>query len=180
MEEPTWLTQTVLEAAVSLRKFLLRHFFWPRPDFLRVLWFTPEPDPSSGRYHFMQYIGHPWYIKPTLTRRWNLKSWILWLAGGYVPSASHPEYRPEGYRIAELGPVSLEGRGINEMQGAKQRILTKFQGCPFSHIQGTMKAPYNPEHLHGLGSMGDGAADQNYDSETRRLAKKRIHSNQDN
>lgn len=167
-----WLAQIALEVAVTLRKFLMRHFFLPRPDFLRVLWFTPEPDASTGRYHFMQYIGHPWYINPTFTQRWSLKSWALWLTGGYVPSNHLPEYRPEGYRIAELGPVSLEGKGVDEMQGAKQRIMTRFGGCPFSYIQETAMTPCRPENLHGLVSRGDGATKQDYDSETRRLAKK--------
>lgn len=123
----------------------------------------------------MQYIGHPWYIKPTLTKRWNLKSWVLWLTGGYIPSKYLPEYRPEGYRIADLGPVSLEGKGIDEMQGAKQKIMTRFPGCPFSSIQQTTKVPYKPEHLHTFGSREDGVMSQDYDSEMRRLAKKRLY-----
>ncbi|KAJ5173597.1 uncharacterized protein N7500_001528 [Penicillium coprophilum] len=146
LEEPAWLTQTALEAVVTVRKFLIRHFFLPRPDFLRSRWFTSEPDPSTGRYHFMQYIGHPWYIKPTLIQRWGLKSWVLWFTGGYIPSKYLPEYRPEGYRIADLGPVSLEGKGADEMRDAKQRVMTRFQGCPFSYIQET-KTPYKTKRL---------------------------------
>lgn len=139
---------TAVKATVTLRKFLIRHFFLPRPDFLRSRWFTSKPDSSTRRYHFMQYIGHPWYIKPSLTQRWNFKSWMLWLTGGYVPSNHQPEYRPEGYHIAELGPVSLEGKGIDEMQRAKQRVMTRFQGCPFPHIQKTTSTPCKPEQLH--------------------------------
>ncbi|KAJ9615189.1 hypothetical protein H2200_001263 [Cladophialophora chaetospira] len=133
LPEPTWLVQTALNTAVAIRKVLLRHFFLPRPGFLRVLWLTQESQPTTGRYHFMQYIGHPWYIKPSLTRRWNFNSWVLWLSGGYIPSKSLAGYRPEGYKIAELGPVALEGKGINEMQDAKQRIMVGFRGCPFFH-----------------------------------------------
>jgi hypothetical protein len=122
-----------MSTAVAVRKFLIRHFFWPRPDFLRVGWFTQEPDPVTGRYHFMQYIGHPWYINPTLSQRWRFKSWLLWLTGGFVPSQDLPEYRPQGYKLAELGPIALEGKGIDEMREGKQRIMTGFQGCPFPH-----------------------------------------------
>jgi len=81
----------------------------------------------------MQYIGHPWYINPTLGRRWNLNSWLLWLTGGYVPSSQRPEYRPEGYKIAELGPASLEGKGLDEMEKRKPIIAQKFRGCPFPY-----------------------------------------------
>lgn len=97
-----------------------------------------------------------------------------------MPSKYLPEYRPEGYRIGELGPVSLEGKGIDEMQGAKQRIMTRLQGCPFSYIQESTKTPYKPKHLHRLVSRGDGVTNQDYDSETSRLAKRRVHSNENN
>ncbi|KAJ5732694.1 hypothetical protein N7493_004175 [Penicillium malachiteum] len=95
LQEPYWLIQKALDTAVILRKFLIKHFLLPRPHFLRSRWLTSEPDPS-GRYHFLQYIGHPWYINPTFTRRWNFNSWVLWLTGGYVPSKYHPEHRLKG------------------------------------------------------------------------------------
>lgn len=97
-----------------------------------------------------------------------------------MPSKYLPEYRPEGYRIAELGPVSLEGKGIDEMQGAKQRIMTSFQGCPFSYIQESTKTLYKPKHLHRLVSRGEGVTNQDYDSETSRPAKRRVYSNENN
>ncbi len=132
LDEPTQVTQISLTAVVMLRKFLLRHFFLPRFAFLRMRWFTTGPDRATGRYHFLQYIGYPWYIKPTLAQRWNLKSWILWLTGGYVPSKHLPKYRSEGYKIAELGPTALESKGIEEMHDAKQTVIAQFHGCPFS------------------------------------------------
>ena len=124
-----WVQQA-LHLAITFRKYILSNLFLPRPQFLRVLWFTPTPDETTGKYHFMQYIGHPWYIKPTLTQRYNLNSWLLWLTGGFVPSDSKPEYRPDGYKINELGPVSLEGKGIDEMEAAKP-LIQRLQGCPF-------------------------------------------------
>lgn len=95
---------------------------------MRVLWFS-DADPVTGRYHFEQYIGRPWYIKPTLMRRFKFNSWLLWLTGGYLPSNDQPQYRPEGYKINELGPTSLEGKGLDEMENAKLAI-SKAQGCP--------------------------------------------------
>ena len=131
-EPPHWVQRT-LHLSVAVRKWLIRNLFLPRPTFMRVLWFTPTPDSTTGKYHFMQYIGHPWYIKPTLTRRWNLNSWLLWLTGGFMPSEKRSEYRPEGYNISHLGPVSLEGKGANEMEAAKPAIR-RVQGCPlFMH-----------------------------------------------
>jgi hypothetical protein len=127
-DPPVWV-QTTLDTAVAIRKFLLRHLFLPRPHFMRKVWFS-EANPQTGKYHFEQYIGHPWYIEPSFGRRWNLKSWLLWATGGYVPSTSKTQYRPEGYLIPDLGPVKLEGQGMDEMEAAKPAIRS-IQGCPF-------------------------------------------------
>ena len=128
-EPPLWV-QNTLNMAMGLRKRLIRNLFLPRPEIMRVLWFTLKADSVTGRYHLEQYIGHPWYIKPTMARRWSPKSCLLWLTGGYVPSETYREYRPEGYKIAEIGPVSLEGKDIDEMEIAKVGIL-RAQKCPF-------------------------------------------------
>ena len=47
-----------------------------------------------------------------------------------MPSETQRQYRPEGYKIADLGPVALEGKGVEEMQPAKDKIR-KLQRCPF-------------------------------------------------
>lgn len=127
-EPPVWVS-TALELGISLRKLFVRHLLPPRPWSMRALWFT-DADPRTGNFHAAQYVGHPWYVEPTLRRRWNLNSWLLWLSGGYVPSSSTPEYRPEGYEIQKLGPVQFEGKGLEEMKVARDAIL-KLQGCPF-------------------------------------------------
>ena len=125
--------QNTLDFAIGLRKWLIQQLFLPRPQLLRVLWFS-DADETTGKYHFEQYIGHPWYIKPTLARRWHLKSCLLWLTGGYIPSEKGRRFRPEGYRILDLGPVSLEGKGTVEMEAAKVTIRS-MQGCPFYRKQ---------------------------------------------
>jgi hypothetical protein len=127
-EPPTWV-QTTLNLGIFLRKFILRYLCPPRPQSMRPQWFS-KADPKTGKYHAEQYIGLPWYVEPSLRRRWNLNSWLLWLTGGHVPSKSTPEYRPEGYRIQELGPVQLEGKGLKEMEAARD-VISKLQGCPF-------------------------------------------------
>ncbi|KAL2398838.1 ER-bound oxygenase mpaB' [Exophiala dermatitidis] len=132
LEEPQWPIQMTLEIAVLLRKYMIRFFFLPRPEFFRVSYFTATPDPLTKRYHTMQYIGHPWYIKPSLARRWNINSWLLWLSGGYIPSTHDNRYHPEGYRIPEVGPASLAGQGVDEMLDTRVRILRTVKSCPFS------------------------------------------------
>jgi hypothetical protein len=129
IDEPRAGLQAALNIGIGLRKFILKHLLPPRPGFMRMPWFS-KADRETGKYHFEQYIGKPWYIKPTFARRWNIQSWLLWLTGGYVPSSSQMEYRPEGYTIPELGPARFEGKGLEEMEVAKSAIR-KIQGCPF-------------------------------------------------
>jgi hypothetical protein len=89
---------------------------------MRVRSVVREPDAVSGNLRCLQYIGRPFYVKPTISRRWGLKAWLLWTFGGHVPAADLPEYKPEGYRIEDLGPSSLQGRGVAEMQVASCTI----------------------------------------------------------
>lgn len=117
-----------MDIVVEIRKFALRNFFLPRPRFLRREWFT-ELDRRTGRAHFGQYIAHPWYIKPSLTTRWGLNALLLRLVGGIIPGDER--YCPEGYRIHELGPVELVGKGDAEMQNTRDELSAK-RGCVFS------------------------------------------------
>jgi hypothetical protein len=119
----------VLNTVVELRKFALRNFFLPRPRFLRKTWFT-ELDSRTGRAHFGQYIAHPWYIKPSFMKRWGPKALLLRLVGGVVPGDKR--YHPDGYRIHELGPSELVGKGDAEMRNTREELKEKRMGCVFS------------------------------------------------
>jgi hypothetical protein len=130
LEEPRQWVHLLLSLVISARKLILKHLLLPRPQFMRVSFFS-EADPKTGKYFFEQYIGHPWYIKPTFRRRWNYKSWLLWITGGYVPSSAMPEYCPDGYSIPTVGPAVFAGKGGEEMENAKHEIR-RAQGCPIS------------------------------------------------
>ena len=133
-EEPAMWMKWTLAGAIAIRRFIIQHMLLPRPPSSRMRWFSDEADAKTGNYHFEQYIGHPWYIKPSWERRWlRLNSWLLWLTGGYVPSITQNEYRPEGCKLAELGPVRFEGKGKEEMDAAREAIA-KMQKCPF-HVR---------------------------------------------
>lgn len=128
-ETPSSWVRITVSVGIALRKFVLKHLLLPRPQSMAMPWFS-EIDPTTGRSLFEQYIGYPFYIKPTMLRRWGWKSWLLWLTGSYVPSSNKPEFRPEGYKIPDLGPAVFEGKGREEMEAAKTAIL-RMQGCPF-------------------------------------------------
>ncbi|CAA9957301.1 hypothetical protein PTMSG1_00909 [Pyrenophora teres f. maculata] len=129
LAKPPVIYTQILTTIVKVRKFALRNFFLPRPSFLRRKWFT-ELDKQTGRANFCQYTAHPWYIKPTFSARWGPKALLLRLIGGAVPGEN--KYFPHGYRIHELGPSKLVGRGDNEMEKTREEIRAKRRGCAFS------------------------------------------------
>ncbi|KAF2489011.1 hypothetical protein BU16DRAFT_600647 [Lophium mytilinum] len=126
--EPPALYVGTLNAIVGVRKFVLRHFFLPRPYFKRVKWFS-EPDLYTGCSHFMRYTAHPWYIKPSLSARWGWKAWLIWLAGGVLPGDE--KYFPGGYQICTLGPTALVSKGGAEMEKTREVLKAKRAGCHF-------------------------------------------------
>ena len=125
LQSPPVAYQTVIQGLVKLRKLMLRHLALPRPHFMRVRWFTDRPDPKTGCIHALQYISHPYYIRPTFSRRWGMKAWVLWFVGGSIPSQDKPEFYPEGYKICEMGPAALREKGTAEMCQAKASITAR-------------------------------------------------------
>lgn len=136
LEEPSRYMVVILEHVLTLRKFALKSLCLPRTNGSRELWFSSRPDPTTGRYHAVHYIDRPWYIEPSFQNRWNLVSWLLWLVGGAIPSKNSPENRPEGYHISELGPSAMEGKGVTEMNVAKELLRQQVTKCPFGHSIG--------------------------------------------
>lgn len=125
MKEPPALYAGILNFLITVRKFLTKHCFLPRPYFMRTKWFT-EIDPQTDRAHYLRYVAHPWYIEPSLSSRWGLKAWLIWLAGGLLPGDE--AYKPDGYRICELGPKSEVGKGGAEMEATRGEIRRRM-GC---------------------------------------------------
>ncbi|KAK3634242.1 hypothetical protein LTR56_015449 [Elasticomyces elasticus] len=130
-ERPSLLASLAVKVIVALRKLLVRHFFLPRPYFLRKRWFSDELN-ADGRFNFEQYIAHPWYIRPTLYNRWSLNSWLIRMVGGSVPGDQGAKYCPKGYIITELGPDDMRGKGEHDMQATRDRLSRNGRiDCPF-------------------------------------------------
>ena len=115
-----------------VRKLLLRHLALPRPEMMRKHYIPLGPDPSTYRYNAVEYLSYPWYVKPTLLRRWGPKSWITRLLGRKLPGDDGNKYLPEGWTHAEIGPRALSGKGIEKMDEDYKRLVSqKRGGCPF-------------------------------------------------
>ena len=123
---------SLVDGFFLLRKYLLRYFFLPRPDFLRKDYLPGEPDNETGRYSAKAYLSHPWYVKPTFKRRWGLRAWITRLLGRKLPGDDGNRYAPEGYKILEVGPDFQKHKGAKEMQVDRDRMVASGRGgCPF-------------------------------------------------
>lgn len=95
--------------------------------------FIPDgPNPQTGRFNARRYRIHPWYVKPTMLKRWGPKAWWIWMNGGVLPGDCMYKYHPEGYTTTEVGPESKKGKGKQQMDETQSRLSQKNRGgCPF-------------------------------------------------
>ena len=120
---------------LGVRKLVLRYFALPRPDVLRNHWIEASSDVQNGPFRLFDYLAHPWYVKPTMMRRWGPGAWITRLLGYKVPGDDGEKYYPQGYTFTDLGPQALRGKGIKEMDETQARLFHGNRGkCPFSPL----------------------------------------------
>lgn len=122
----------IVGAAFGIRRFVLRHLCPPRPEFLAVKELT-DADPVTGLYHTNSYLSHPYYIKPGFWNRWGVGAWFVYLSGGDLPGTRGAQYEPQGYRIEEVGPERMRGKGGKEMSEWADKLRNERPaGCPFN------------------------------------------------
>ncbi len=78
------------------------------------------------------YETQPWYVKPNFWNRYEPRAWKNWIMGLPVPGDEGDKYRPSGYKIPEIGPDSMKGKGADYMRMSKERLVgARMKGCPF-------------------------------------------------
>lgn len=108
MPAPSPLIVALVEVLVQLRRFMLRHLALPRSPRRSKHYIASGPSKlDSERYHALRYRGFPWYIAPvsSISLKARLKD----------QPPPGPLYRSDGYKILELGPDELQGKGELEM-----------------------------------------------------------------
>lgn len=107
----------------------------PRPGFMRKRNTTDTPTPQ-GTYHFKLMDAAPWYIKPTLWNRLGPSAWPARLMGLPLPGDENGRYWSNGYRIQDIGPNFMRGRGGDYVKGSKERtVKIRMSGCPFVRLK---------------------------------------------
>ena len=132
LPDAPWVVSLAIEGILDVRKYIIRHMMLPRLELMRKQYVSSHPE-DNGRYSSVEYLSHPWYVKPTFKRRWGSRAWITRLLGRKLPGDDGNKYSPEGYLISDVGPQSLVGSGKREMRTDFERIQrARPGGCPFS------------------------------------------------
>lgn len=134
--------RTVLNFGLVVRKYFVRHLMLPRYSTLQVFGETNE----TGYRPMMFWEIEPWYVASSKGCSW-LYSVYTRLFG--LPMAGNAKYRPEGYKLQEIGPKYLEGKGgdsvISFVTKNEARSFTTFGqfantvyirgGCPMNFAE---------------------------------------------
>jgi hypothetical protein len=129
-DKPPAIYPKILNAIFEVRKLVSTYLLPPRPYALRYEPLSVEPD-ANGRYFTDEYDNQPWYVKPTFFSRHSPLAYFRWAIGGPYPDGKN--YKPEGYKIFEIGPARLEGHGEKECQATLDKLMESNRGgCPFA------------------------------------------------
>lgn len=129
--DPPAIYHYIVAYGFGLRKYFLRYLSLPRPSFLRKLYLTELS--KNGTYYYNRYEAAPYYVKPTLWKRWKPAAWKSWLMGLPIPGDEGDKYSPGGYRIPEVGPRSMKGKGGDYAKTVVEGLrTTRTGGCVFA------------------------------------------------
>lgn len=121
----------IVETVFTIRKFFLQYLSLPRPSFLRCHYMTTSPS-KYGTYHSTKSDVAPYYIEPTLWRRWGPGAFLTRYMGLPVPGEEGDKYFPKGYKIVEIGPKGFQGKGGEEVKERVESLRrVRTGGCPF-------------------------------------------------
>ncbi|KAI1337323.1 hypothetical protein F5Y15DRAFT_425911 [Xylariaceae sp. FL0016] len=135
--EPSPVHRGIMSTYFTLRAWIIRYTHLPRFSWQKQEFFSEEPDPKTGKYYAMQYVSHPWYMKPTWSSRWGFEALRTRIYGGILPGDEGGKYHPDGYHIEEVGPEGMKGKGENEMKMIKSDLENRRMaqgGCPMGAV----------------------------------------------
>ena len=135
-EKPPAVFFPLVTTLLTVRKLLIRFFFLPRPFFLRAHSPTDEPS-KEGRYHMQTWDTVPWYVKPSFWNRWcKVQSWSSWIMGLPIPGDGGDKFWPNGYKIHEVGPEAMRGKGERYVRESKEKLVAeRMRACPFARVK---------------------------------------------
>lgn len=117
---PTSVFTSFLTFLLALRKNFVRYFMLPRYSTLQV--FGKE---DMAGYRSMSFWEiEPWYIPSSKSCSWLYLAYVRVFG---LPMAGDEKFRPEGYKLHEIGPKHFEGKGGEEvLHFVRDRNATAF------------------------------------------------------
>lgn len=134
--------RSFLCSLLTLRKFFVRHLMLPRYKTLQV--FGPENE--SGYRSMAFWEIEPWYVASSKSCSWVFLTYARMFG---LPIAGDDKFRPEGYKLHEIGPKHLEGKGGDTVRsfvkdngassfttfGQFQDVIYTRNACPLKDMQ---------------------------------------------
>ena len=131
-DKPPEFYFSLVSTLFTIRRFFIRYLHFPRPSFLRVQNVAEEIS-KDGNHYLQRWESAPWYVRPTLWNRYGAAAWISWSLGLPVPGDEGGKYWPRGYKIQEIGPDRMRGRGEEYVRESKEKLVAeRMKGCPFA------------------------------------------------
>ncbi|CAN8098154.1 unnamed protein product [Discula destructiva] len=118
---PSSSIHTLLTFMLGVRKHFVRHLMLPRYSTLQVF----GEENVAGCRPMLFWEIEPWYVPSLKSTSWLYTAYVRFFG---LPLAGDTKFRPEGYRLQEIGPKHFEGKGGEEVLS----FVKKGKGCSFT------------------------------------------------
>ncbi|KAL2052501.1 hypothetical protein ABVK25_007061 [Lepraria finkii] len=134
-EKPPQFYFSLISLIFTIRKYILRYLCLPRPYIFRYRFLTDQPS-KENTYFTKRFEAIPWYVKPTLRNRFGPSAWIFCMSGLPLRGDEGEKYWPRGYKIEQIGPDIMSGKGGEYWRESKERLTReRGRGCPFGRAK---------------------------------------------
>ena len=113
-----------MEVLLILRKAILRYALLPRLSSQRARNLSDELN-EHERYHLKAYDNSPLYFRASIWERWSLQASALYLLGKPVPRDTERIYHSKGYKVIDIGPERMIGKGTLSITKARLEARLK-------------------------------------------------------
>jgi hypothetical protein len=135
----------LLDAGLMLRKYFVRYLMLPRYSTMQVF----GEENAAGFRPMLFWEIEPWYVASSKSCSWLYAAYTRFFG---LPVAGDEKFRPVGYKLQEIGPKHLEGKGGEEvMSFVKKHEASSFTtfgqfggmvytrgGCPMNFTEKSM------------------------------------------
>jgi hypothetical protein len=135
----------LLDLGLKVRKYFVRYLMLPRYSTMQVF-----GEANAAGYRPMLFWEiEPWYVASSKSCSWLYAAYTRFFG---LPVVGDEKFRPEGYKLQEIGPRHLEGKGGEEvMSFVKKHEASSFTtfgqfggmvytrgGCPMNFSEKSM------------------------------------------